>query len=191
MISEQAIQAAATDLGTDTATIKAVMEVESKGSGFMPDGKVKILFEPHIFWKELKKVGIDPKQHTAGNQDILYPVWKTMNYGKNSEQWNRLTRAILIHREAALKSASWGTFQIMGFNWKACSVSIDDFVEKMKQEDNHLQMFVDYIQDVSLDDELQAKDWAGFARGYNGPLYTKNNYDKKLAAAYKKYSAHI
>lgn len=36
--------------------------------------------------------------------------------------------------------------------------------------------------------ELQRKDWAGFARGYNGPGYAKNRYDIKLANAYKKYS---
>ena len=35
---------------------------------------------------------------------------------------------------------------------------------------------------------LKAKDWANFARGYNGPAYAKNRYDVKLAAAYAKFS---
>jgi peptidoglycan-binding domain 1 protein len=35
---------------------------------------------------------------------------------------------------------------------------------------------------------LQAKDWAEFAKRYNGPAYEQNQYDKKLAAAYQKFS---
>lgn len=34
---------------------------------------------------------------------------------------------------------------------------------------------------------LQNKDWATFAKCYNGPLYAKNQYDTKLATAYKKH----
>jgi hypothetical protein len=30
------------------------------------------------------------------------------------------------------------------------------------------------------------KDWAKFARGYNGPGYAQNAYDVKLAQAYEK-----
>lgn len=187
MISEKAIQQAAKDLGVDIPTIRAVAEVESKGAGFLPDGRVKILFEPHIFWKELKHQGIDPKTIT-GAADILYPVWGTKPYGKYSAQWPRMERAMLINKNAALCSASWGAFQVMGFNWPSCAADLTDFVNKMKtSEDEHLLMFVEYIQNNHLDDELQNKDWAGFARGYNGPAYTKNNYDGKLAAAYKKY----
>lgn len=34
---------------------------------------------------------------------------------------------------------------------------------------------------------LQAKDWAEFARRYNGPAYKENRYDEKLAKAYQKF----
>ena len=34
---------------------------------------------------------------------------------------------------------------------------------------------------------LKAKDWAGFAKMYNGPNYQINDYDTKLAAAYRRY----
>ena len=36
---------------------------------------------------------------------------------------------------------------------------------------------------------LRNKDWAGFALRYNGPEYAKFSYDKKMAAAYAKFSA--
>jgi hypothetical protein len=34
---------------------------------------------------------------------------------------------------------------------------------------------------------LRDKDWAGFARRYNGPAYAENKYDEKLSAAYEKF----
>jgi len=41
-------------LGVDVATIRAVCDVETSGSGFLPDGRPKILFEGHVFWRELR-----------------------------------------------------------------------------------------------------------------------------------------
>ena len=34
---------------------------------------------------------------------------------------------------------------------------------------------------------LRKGDWAAFAKGYNGPAYVKNQYDIRLAAAFKKH----
>ena len=44
-----------------------------------------------------------------------------------------------------------------------------------------------YIKVNNLVDELQRKDWAVFAKGYNGVAYKRNNYDEKLRQAYNKY----
>lgn len=185
MISEQAFEKAAKRIGCDVATIKAVAEVESSGEGMLPDGKPKILFEPHIFWQQLRRRGIKPVV-----SDICYPDWRPKAYGKVSAQHGRLERAAAIHREAALMSASWGRFQIMGFNWQRCGVaSLQDFINKnYKGEDGQLELFVNYILNSKLDDELRARDWAAFARQYNGPKFAQNKYDVKLAAAYRKYS---
>lgn len=184
MITPQQYEHAAKDIGCEVACIKAVEEVESKGSGFLADGKPMILFEPHIFWKELRKRGITPVV-----SDICYPKWLTKPYGKYSEQHGKLERAAKIHREAALSSCSWGKFQIMGFNYKMCECStLQDFINAMyKNEGEHLRLFVNYIQSAYLDDELREKDWEGFARQYNGAAYAKNRYDIKLAEAYNKY----
>lgn len=181
----------ATELNIEPAVLMAVDLTESGGSGFLEDGKTpKILFEPHIFWKELRKAGIDPVPFAANPKyaGILYPKWGTMKYGKVSEQHGRMTLAAEINRDAALKSASWGRYQVCGFNWEATgSKSLQDFVNRMyKSEDEHLDMFTAYIMHSHLDDELRGKDWAGFACGYNGPVYRKNNYDGKLKANYIK-----
>jgi hypothetical protein len=57
-----------------------------------------------------------------------------------------------------------------------------------ESEANQLRQMASFIRSAGLQDELQKKDWAKFARGYNGPGYAKNAYDTKLAAAYKKFS---
>lgn len=46
-------QNAATKLGVDVASVRAVASVESKGNGLFSDGRPVILYERHIFYKEL------------------------------------------------------------------------------------------------------------------------------------------
>lgn len=189
MITEQQYKNSAKALNVPVATIKAVAEVESGGDGFLTTNVPKILFEPHIFWKKLREAGVDPNTYTKGNADILYPKWGSKPYGKNSQQHDRLQRATKINREAALESASWGKFQIMGFNWKLCGYkTLQEFINAMyTNEDHHLEAFSNYIKNTFLDDELRNRDWRAFARQYNGPLYWKNKYDEKLKKAYDKY----
>lgn len=176
-------------IGTDIATIKAVCEVESGGYGFISPGKPKILFEGHIFWKELKKAGLKPENYVQGNEDILYKAWDKTKYCGGSREYDKLERAIVIDRCCALKSASWGLFQIMGFNYPMCGCeTIDDFVGKMKRsEGSQLDLFIEFIKRNALGGYLRDLDWEGFAKAYNGPGYRENKYDEKLESAYNKY----
>jgi len=36
---------------------------------------------------------------------------------------------------------------------------------------------------------LRKRNWAAFAKAYNGPGYAKNQYDTKLAASYATFAA--
>ncbi|MNS30167.1 hypothetical protein D3C72_621910 [compost metagenome] len=114
-LSEEDFQNAARLLNCEIATIKAVTEVESNGSGFLTTGEPKILFEPHIFWRELSKRNIDPNKHFKGNEDILYSKWISGKYGAVNTQHGRLNKAVNINRDAALSSASWGSVSNHGF----------------------------------------------------------------------------
>lgn len=190
MITEEQYKEVAKDLGVEVAVIKAVAEVESRGSGFLPTGEPKILFEPHVFWKELLRVGINPKAVLSSKDgDILYQRWGTKPYGRESEQHSRLQRASNIHREAALKSASYGAFQIMGFNYEACGFdNIQDFINAMYKDDySQLLAFVSFLKTNNLVRYLKNKNWEAFAKGYNGKSYKKNNYHIKLQKSYDKY----
>lgn len=178
-------------LDVEPEALKAVQKVETGGrGGFFAPGKPAILFEGHIFWNQLKKRGIDPARHLAGNENILYPKWEKGHYQGGLGEYERLEKARAIHREAADASASWGMFQIMAFNYAACDEkSVSDFVEAMAEsEQRQLLLAGRFIRKGGMLPALQAKDWAAFAERYNGAAYAENKYGEKLAEAYKQYT---
>lgn len=195
-LSEQDLKDFALRYGVELAAIKAVNEVESSGKGFLIDGKPKILFEGHVFWKELNARGIKPEAlSNPSNSDVLYKTWTKAHYLSGVKEYTRLEKAATISsdpkvREAALASASWGSYQIMGFHaTKLGYSSVSQFVEEMKKhERNQLEAFGKYISVFGCLAHLKKKDWAKFAKCYNGPAFAQNKYDQKLAKAYIKYS---
>lgn len=190
-LTDKEFEVVARLLSCETAALKAVLEVETGGrGGFFAPGKPAILFEGHIFWNQLKKKGIDPQNHVAGNENILYPKWNKTHYKGGLAEYDRLEKARKIDRDAANASASWGMFQIMGFNYAACGESsIESFVNAMSESElKQLILSTRFIKQAGMLPALQRKDWTEFARRYNGPAYAENSYDTKLAHAYNKYS---
>lgn len=188
MISDEEYKAAATILNCDPQTVKTITDVESHDNGFVGPGKPLILFEGYVFWYQLKKRGIDPLKYVKNNEDILYPKWTKQYYKGGIKEYDRLNKAIKINKEAAYASASYGLFQLMGFNYAVCGCSsIDEFVAKNSQsEGEQLLLFCAFLKKNKWDIYLHNKDWKSFAKHYNGPLYAQNNYDKKLEIAYSK-----
>ncbi len=181
MITEQAFQDAAKALGCEVNAIKAVAQVEAPGGGFMGNGWPKILFEAHKFSKFTK--GVYDKTHP----NLSSPSWNKKLYSKSGiGEHNRLNEAVKLTRAAALKSASWGKFQILGANFVACGFqSVQDFVTAMyKDENEHLKAFVNFVKSEGLAIFLRTRNWAKFADGYNGPAYKVNKYDTKMANAF-------
>jgi hypothetical protein len=190
--SEQKIdfEKAAAILGVEEAAVKAVYQVESGGrSGFLPDGRPLILFEGHIFWKQLKKHGIDPETYASENSDILFPKWDRTSYKGGAAEYERLDRALAIHEESAYCAASWGMFQIMGFNYRLCGYNtVFEYVSDMKVSgNNQLLAFIKFLQNTQMDVPLKKLDWAAFAAKYNGPGYKQHHYDEKLEYAYRQH----
>lgn len=182
-LSDHDIESAADQLGCQVAAVRAVIDVESRG-GFLADRRPKILFERHYFHR------LTGGSFSASHPDISNGLWGGYGAG-GAAQYDRLHRAIALNRDAALRSASWGSFQIMGDN---CAIvgfaDVEDFVADMVAgAPQHLMAFVKFVKKAALDDELRRRDWAGFARGYNGPNFKANKYDEKLAAAFAFYNA--
>ncbi|MDH4186085.1 MAG: N-acetylmuramidase domain-containing protein [Nitrospira sp.] len=182
-LSENGLDGAKRLLGIDLATLWAVLTVETKGCGFLPTRQPVILFERHIFHRL-----------TNGRFDAEAPDLSNVRpggYGSTETQYERLGRAIRLDREPALKSASWGLGQIMGFNASIAGFrNVETMVEAMcRSEDAQLKGVAAYIDSTGLTKPLKRQDWAAFARGYNGEDFKKNRYDEKLALAHARYAA--
>jgi hypothetical protein len=170
----------------DTLNVKlpqllAVVTVETSGCGCFADRRPAILFERHIFSKQ-----------TGGRFDAQHPDISNRSpggYSHGAAEYNRLAKAVQLDRMSALKSASWGLGQVMGFNFdKAGYDSVEKMVQKnMQSEDEQLMAMAKFLKASSLDRSLAAQDWTSFARGYNGPDFARNLYDAKLAAAFQRY----
>jgi hypothetical protein len=178
-LTDQDYQAAAGALQVEVAAIEAVAEVETSGQAFDPEGRPRILYERHYFHRltrgKYSKKHPDISNSSAGG------------YGKFSAQYGKLERAFKLNAEAALKSASWGRFQIMGANHNAAGhATVADFVLAMtRAESEHLNAFTAFIKsNPALLKALRDKNWAAFAVGYNGRKYKDNQYDTKMANAY-------
>lgn len=172
-------------LGCEIAVLRAVMQVESSGKAFHSDGRPIILNEPHVFYREL---GVGARRDRAVTAGLAYRTWKTKPYPRTqAERYAWLDQAMAIDRNAALRSCSWGLGQVMGFNHKTCGFdSAEAFVKAMTHSEA-AQLFViaRFIVGNRLQKHLRAKDWAQFARGYNGSGYATHGYHTKLARAYK------
>ncbi|KAA1248047.1 N-acetylmuramidase family protein [Aquimarina sp. RZ0] len=195
LLSEQDLIDFSVQYDLELASVKAVNEIESNGKGFLIDGRPKILFEGHVFWKQLKKANLNPEDYqTEFTKNVLHPSPNRDNYVGGSREYDRLEKAAgmsdlpAIHN-AAYASASWGAFQIMGYHYKNLGYSsIDAFVSRMyEDEGKHLEAFGKFLEANNLVRHLKSKNWEAFAKGYNGSGYKKYKYHTKLKKAYDKY----
>lgn len=200
-LSESDVKEFAEQHNLELAVVKAVNSVESRGKGFLIDGRPVILFEGHVFWRQLEKRGLDPNNYLSQNYaNVLYKSWTKKFYQGGAGEYTRLEKSAGMSdqpefHDAAYCSASWGAFQIMGYHYKSLGfASIDHFVSQMyNHEREHLRAFGNFISfnEISgkpLVDWLREKNWPKFAKGYNGSGYQENKYDIKLQNAYKNYS---
>ena len=199
LLSNSDLVAAAERLDVPLASVYAVNEVESQGRGLLDNGKPVILFERHIMYRQLAKArseGDDPTelQRHADQLALTNPALvnpKAGGYIGGTAEHQRLAMARLIDDIAALESASWGAFQIMGFHWQRLGyTSVQDFVTAMSDsESQQFDAFTRFIEtDPALHKALRARKWAEFAKLYNGPGYQRNLYDIKLQRAYERHA---
>ena len=188
LMRESDLIEAADRLDVPLASIKAVNEVESRGRGFLPDGRPVILFERHVFWRQLTAHDVDPSGY--GDRPSILSRQRG-GYAGGAAEYVRLASAMQIHPAAAQEAASWGAFQIMGFHWETLGFAdIESFVATQhRSEGDQLATFTAFVlADPALHRALKAKKWAQFARLYNGPAYAENFYDTKLARAYARFA---
>jgi hypothetical protein len=190
-LTNEDFERAATALGCDVPTVRAVAEVEARGEGYLADGRPQLLYEAHVFHRLTN--GKHATEKDRRGVALSVPKWDRSLYGRaGAAQHERLEDAADHDWDAAHKSASWGMFQILGTNHKAAGhETINSFVEAMHHggAGAHLDAFVAFVKANRLAEALQRHDWETFARRYNGPGFAANNYDTKLANAWKKWSS--
>lgn len=173
----------AAKLECEPAVVLAVADVESGGRHDLPDGRPQILFEAQWFSK------LTGHRFDASHPGISSPTWNRALYKGGAAEWDRLNEAMALDAEAALQSASWGLFQIMGFNYKACGFpTVTAFVDFIRgPDDADMEAFINFVKaNPGILAAMRAKDWQTFARLYNGPGAVAS-YSAKIADAYAKH----
>lgn len=184
------LQKAAAILRVDVAAIKALVAVESRGNGFLPSRRCVILYERHIMRRRLLYFGLPAERVTeleATNPNLVNA--RTGGYYGGEREWGRMEQAAQIHRIAALESASWGLFQVMGFHAQRLGYGdAEQFAEAMsRSEGDHLEAFIRFIEaDPVLHRGLQNHEWEVVARRYNGAAYARHGYHTRLENAYRR-----
>lgn len=177
-------------IGVERAALLAIAEVESAGKAFaMVDGRKEplIRFEGHYFDRRLpveKRAGA----RAAGLADPKAGAVK--NPASQAARWALLARAASIDHKAAHESVSWGLGQVMGAHWAWLGYAdVDALVAEARAGvAGQAALMARYIDKAGLTDAIRRRDWAAFARGYNGPNYKRQGYDRKIAAAYARYA---
>jgi len=180
-LSEQQYRNEAARYGINPAALHAFSDVESGGEGYTSNGRLKIMYEPHIFSQLTNKVydGVP-----AGDYGVScsYPSWckppkcpvgcRVHPYSLDQEaRWGVLAFAAELNFEAALGACSWGAFQILGKWWKQLGYpTVWHFVVQMNNGGSaaHLNAAMRFLQYNGVIDEMKRGEWSKVIEAYNG-----------------------
>lgn len=191
------IDAKATEFRVPVANLAAIVHVESRGKVYATvDGEQRpvILFEPHLFYRKLKGAARDEavalKLASAKWNKRLYPKSQAGRW-RQIEEGQALCARHGVSDVAAFESASYGVGQVLGEHWDDLGfASFSDFYSLMMSgAAGQIEIMCRYIVRNGLLDELQEGRWPAFFRGYNGPAWQRNGYDKAIEAALPLYGA--
>lgn len=173
----------ASRLGVEVAAIKAVVIIEAgaKMEGFWAPGVPVINFDRAMYNRYRSKA-----QSTKGNPSEKVPSGLS---GYALQEWNQLVTARKSNVDGANMGTFWGMFQIGGFNYKLCGCeSVAEMVRLMSYSElEQLELFATFLINTGMVKDLKSKNWASFAKRYNGPNYAKRGYHTKMANAYAKF----
>ncbi|MEP3278321.1 MAG: N-acetylmuramidase domain-containing protein [Stappiaceae bacterium] len=174
----------------EPAAILAIAAVESAGVPFWQvDGKnvPPMRFEGHYFHRFLQ----GRKLEKAVSAGLAHPrAGGVCNPSSWSARYALLDRAIAIDEEAALMSCSWGLGQVMGSHYATLGFASPQAMVSTANTGvtGQVELMIRFIDHNGLRTHIDARNWAGFARRYNGSGYRKNRYDVKMANAYARYT---
>ncbi len=179
--------ALARQLSCHPANLEAIAKVESRGFGWFKDGRIKILFEKHIFYRQLKGRKNKAKLTKAISLGLARRRFISPSRGGYKDQhssearYKLLQMAMNIDPTAALKSISMGTYQIMGFNYEICGFKSvhhmwQDFLASEKAQ---LTAFANFLKNKKLVRAIREGNFTLIEARYNGGGL-KGRYARKM-----------
>lgn len=195
MVTNEMFQKLGQELDIEPALLKSVAIVEcgNELTGMLSNGEPKILFEGHIFYRELKKKDAKiAKIYLNKEPTICYEKWTKEYYLGGYAEYRRYNLAISIDPECAMLATSWGVGQIMGFNHKLCGQpSVSRFVELNREsEEEQMKLWYYFLYNSKLVEPLKQHNWEVFVRGYNGPGQV-DVYSQKLINTYNNLKGKV
>lgn len=182
-LTDEDFKIVAEELGVEVAAIKAVVQIEAGVAmkGFYAPGVPVVNFDRSMYNAHAGKAA-----NKKGDKSAKVPPGLS---GYALREWTQLTNARHHNLDGADMGTFWGMFQIGGFNYKLCGCSdVKEFVRLMSDSEfSQLELFAKFITNTGMLADLKAKNWAGFARKYNGASYARRGYHTKMAAAYRKF----
>lgn len=188
--SDGVIAQIAETVGCEPAVIDAIIKVETQADAYDPSKRLIIRPEAH---KVAQCPYLDSRDRKRAAKLRLTRQPKLIGYhvdpvraGSIAWQWVDKVAAE-FGEEAAFWVTSFGSPQIMGFNYKMCGYSspsamVRDFANS---EDAQLKAMGRFLIASGLKDACRQRKWKTIARIYNGPAYARNAYDAKLSDAYE------
>lgn len=185
--SEGIIERVAELVGCEPAVIDAIIQVETNSDAFDPSKRLIIRPEFH----KIKQCPYLDDAQKAKAMRLVQP--RLLSYSidpvrAGSVAWQYVDKlAAEFGEEAAFWMTSFGSPQIMGFNFQMCkyespSAMVRAFADG---EDAQLMAMGAFIISSGLKEACRLRKWKTIARGYNGVAYAVNHYDAKLAFAYE------
>jgi len=184
-LTEEDFRIVAEELGVEIAAIKAVVLIEAgkQMKGFYAPGVPVVNFDRAMYRMHASKA-----KNKSGDKNAKVPAGLS---GYALREWTQLVNARKVNSDGANMGTFWGMFQIGGFNYKLCGCSdVNEFVRIMSESEfSQLELFAKFITNTGMLSDLKKKNWAGFARKYNGASYRKRGYHTKMAVAYRKFKS--
>lgn len=182
-LTDADFESVAKELDVEIAAIKAVVLIEAgkQMKGFWAPGVPVVNFDRSMYNSHRHKA-----VNKKGDKNAKVPAGLT---GYALKEWTQLTNARRQNEDGANMGTFWGMFQIGGFNYKLCGCeTVGEFVKLMSESElEQLELFAAFITNTGMLPDLKAKNWAAFARKYNGASYARRGYHTRMANAYAKF----
>lgn len=176
-------------VGCEPAVIDAIVQKETYASGFDPAKRLVIRPEAH-------KVATCPYLSTPDRKRAAKLGFtsqpKLLAYERDavaagSKAWAWVDAlALQFGQEAAFYVTSFGSPQIMGFNFRQCGYDSPSLMVRAfaDSEDAQLIAMGKFLIASNGKEACRLRKWSQIARLYNGKNYAKNHYDTDLEQLY-------